>query len=99
MYMIMYLYNTLITPYTLIHVYIPFQSRSDMHVQIIIECHKITRISTLYAVEYVWLMFLLCSDVAMLLRDPYALDVLCKTILQCLLQIYEQNKLPRVSLT
>ena len=37
------------------------------------------------------------SDVAMLLRDPYALDVLCKTILQCLLQIYEQNKLPRVS--
>ncbi len=42
---------------------------------------------------------LLYSDVAMLLRDPYALDVLCKTILQCLLQIYEQNKLPRVSVT
>lgn len=33
----------------------------------------------------------------MLLRDPYALHVLCKSILQCLLQVYEQNKLPRVS--
>ena len=37
------------------------------------------------------------SDVAMLLRDPYALNVLCKSVLQCLLQVYEQNKLPRVS--
>ena len=51
------------------------------------------------ACDYYLFMLVLftCSDVAMLLRDPYALDVLCKTILQCLLQIYEQNKLPRVS--
>lgn len=40
---------------------------------------------------------MILSDVSMLLRDPYALHVLCKSILQCLLQVYEQNKLPRVS--
>ena len=37
------------------------------------------------------------SDVAMLLRDPYALNAVCRSVLQCLLHLYEQNKLPRVS--
>lgn len=33
----------------------------------------------------------------MLLRDPYALNAICKSILHCLLHLYEQSKLPRVS--
>ncbi len=43
------------------------------------------------------LSFLACRDVAMLLRDPYSLNAICKSILQCLLNLYEQSKLPRVS--
>ena len=33
----------------------------------------------------------------MLLRDPYALSAICGSILNCLTQLYESYKLPRVS--
>ena len=33
----------------------------------------------------------------MLLRDPYALSAICSSILKCLTQLYENYKLPRVS--
>lgn len=33
----------------------------------------------------------------MLLRDPYALHAICTSILKCLLQLYGNYKLPRVS--
>ena len=33
----------------------------------------------------------------MLLRDPYALNSICTSILKCLIQLYENTKLPRVS--
>lgn len=42
-------------------------------------------------------LFLLSSDLAMLLRDPYALHVICKSILQCLRGLSESSKLPRES--
>ena len=32
----------------------------------------------------------------MLLRDPYALHSICCSVLDCLLQLFEKNKLPRV---
>jgi len=34
----------------------------------------------------------------MLLRDPYALNAICASIVKCLLQLSEHSKLPRVSL-
>ena len=37
-----------------------------------------------------------CRDVAMLLRDPYALNAICSSIVKCLLQLSEHSKLPRV---
>jgi negative elongation factor B len=37
------------------------------------------------------------GDVAMLLRDPYALNAICSSILKCLTQLYENYKLPRES--
>lgn len=43
--------------------------------------------------------YLVCSDVAMLLRDPYALNAICTSILKCLTQLYENYKLPRVRMT
>ena len=33
----------------------------------------------------------------MLLRDPYALNAICSSILKCLTELYENYKLPRVS--
>jgi negative elongation factor B len=37
------------------------------------------------------------GDVAMLLRDPYALHAICTSILKCLIQLYENYALPRES--
>ena len=38
-----------------------------------------------------------CSDVAMLLRDPYALHIICKSTVSCLFNLVDTAKLPRVS--
>ena len=37
-----------------------------------------------------------CRDVAMLLRDPYALHAICSSIVKCLLQLSDHSQLPRV---
>ena len=37
------------------------------------------------------------SDLAMLLRDPYAINVMCNSIMKTLSLLIQQEKLPRVS--
>ena len=40
---------------------------------------------------------LIYSDLAMLLRDPYAINVICGSILKTLSMLLQHEKLPRVS--
>ena len=37
-----------------------------------------------------------CSDLAMLLRDPYAINVICNSIMKTVSMLIQQEKLPRV---
>ena len=47
--------------------------------------------------EFEIIIYSVFRDVAMFLRDPYALNAVCTSILKCLTQLYENYKLPRVS--